>query len=149
MIGFARGKHLATVVLSLAVLGTVFGCRGYQGPPPIRFWTDDLAFQVSTTPIQPPAREDIVFKVVVRDKNSGQAIEGGEGRVFATSPDGINAWDGLTPGQQPGTYTAKLHFLTAGDWALGMQFRRAQSQPVERLDWKQTIWPGNDEGGTK
>ena len=61
-----------------------------------------MAFQVSANPVPPPAREDIVFKVVVRDKTSGQAIEGGDGRIYATSADGVNTWDGLDAGSAGG-----------------------------------------------
>jgi hypothetical protein len=108
-------------------------------PPAMRLWTNDLAFQVSANPAPPPAREDIVFKVVVRDKNSREAIEGGEGRIYAQNQDGIKTWDGLTPSPQPGTYTGKLSFLTAGNWAMGLQFRRDSTRALQTLDWQQEV----------
>lgn len=107
--------------------------------PPMRLWTKDLAIQVTASPVPPPARETIVFTVVVRDKTLGQPIEGGEGRIYATSHDGINAWDGLTAAQQPGTYTGKLEFITSGDWAMGLQFRRDTTQSIETMDWRQEV----------
>jgi hypothetical protein len=116
-----------------------------NGPPPMRLWTDDLAFQVSADPVPPPAREDIVFKVVVRDKKSGQAIESGEGRIYAQSQDGIRTWDGLIPGKKPGTYTGKLNFLTSGNWAMGLQFRRDSTRSIEQLDWTQTVMAASGE----
>jgi hypothetical protein len=120
--------------------------------PPLRLWSNDLAFEVSADPVPPPARQDVVFKVVVRDKTTRQAIEGGEGRIYATSADRVNAWDALTdttpatkaPGP-PGTYYGKLNFLTAGDWSMGLQFRRDSTQPIETLDWKQTVYAARDE----
>ena len=90
-----------------------------------------------------------IFKVVVRDKNSGKPIESGEGRVYATSADGSNTWDGLTPGPQAGTYTAKLNFLTSGDWAMGMQFRRDSTAPLETLDWTQDVHAATGEADIK
>jgi len=111
----------------------------------MRLWTDDLAFRVSADPVPPPAREDVVFKVVVHDKKSGQAIETGEGRIYAQSSDGIRTWDVLTPSQQPGTYTGKLNFLTSGNWAMGMQFRRDSTRPIEQLDWSQTVMAATGE----
>jgi hypothetical protein len=130
----------------LFFLSIVGACREADtGPPPLRLWTNDLAYQVSADPVPPPARQDVVFKIVVRDKNSGQAIERGEGRVYAQNSDGHKTWDGLTPGAQPGTYTAKLNFLTSGDWAMGMQFRRDSTQAIETLDWRQSVAPANGE----
>jgi hypothetical protein len=136
-------RWVATLGAGLILSG--FGCREESGPPPLRLWTNDLAFQVSADPVPPPARQDVVFKVVVHDKNSGKAIEGGEGRVYATSADRTNTWDGLTPSPQPGTYTAKLNFLTSGDWAMGMQFRRDSTAPIETLDWRQSVMPATGE----
>lgn len=132
------------------ILPLALACReSYSGPPPLRLWTNDLAFQVSPKPVPPPARQDVIFTVVVHDKNTGKAIEGGEGRVYATSADRVNTWDGLTPGQQPGTYTAKLNFLTSGDWAMGMQFRRDSTAPLETLDWRQSVMAAQGEANIK
>jgi hypothetical protein len=130
-------------IAGLAVLATgaalAAACGPPPGPPPSRFWTDDIAYQVSADPVPPHAREDVIFKVVVRDKSSGQPIDGGEGRIYATSQDGANVWDGLTPGPQAGSYYGKLHFITSGDWAMGLQFRRDSTRPIQKLDWRQEV----------
>ncbi len=128
-------------LLPFALLGVLAGsqCGPPPGPPPARFWTDDLAYQVSADPVPPHARENVIFKVVVRDKASGQPIDGGEGRIYATSRDGANAWDGLTRGPQAGTYYGKLQFITAGGWAMGLQFRRDSTRPIQKLDWQQEV----------
>jgi len=107
--------------------------------PPMRLWTRDLAIQVSANPVPPPAREPITFTVVVRDKTSGQPIQNGEGQIYATSSDGVNAWDGLTPARQPGTYTGRLEFITSGDWAMGLRFRRDSTQALQTMDWRQEV----------
>ena len=146
----AAGVALRFIAAAGLLVAATVGCNEtYSGPPPLRLWTNDLAFQVSTEPVPSPAREDITFKVVVRDKNSGKAIEAGEGRVYATSADRVNTWDGLTPTQQPGTYTAKLNFLTSGNWAMGMQFRRDSTAPLETLDWTQDVHPASGEANIK
>lgn len=123
---------------ALVVAAVALAC-GESQLPPIRFWTADLAVRVSADPIPPHAREATMFRVEVRDKSSGQPIEAGEGRIYATSRDGANTWDGLTPGAQPGTYYGKLHFVTAGDWAMGLQFRRDSTLPIEKMDWRQEV----------
>jgi len=148
--GSPAAAHRGIAVAAGLILAAALGCQEtYSGPPPFRLWTNDLAFQVTTDPVPPPAREDIIFKVVVRDKNSGKAIESGEGRVYATSADHVNTWDGLTPTPQAGTYTAKLNFLTSGNWAMGMQFRRDSTAPIETLDWTQEIHPATGEANIK
>jgi len=105
----------------------------------LRVFSDEFAFRISTDPSPPYAREPIIYRVVVRDKKTGEPIELGEGRIFAENQDGIRSWDSLVPAPESGTYTAKLQFLTAGDWALGIQFRRDSTQILERGDWRQTV----------
>lgn len=113
------------------------------GPQPVpgemRHWTKDMQLKVTMDPMPPVARTKIRYKVVVRDKTSGQPIEKGEGRIFATSRDGINTWDALLPGQEPGTYYGELNYLTAGDWAIAIQFRRDSLSRLERVDWMQGV----------
>ena len=109
------------------------------GKSDIRDWTNDLAFRISVNPLQPKAREDIMYKVVVRDRKTGTPVDGGEGRIFATSRDGANTWDALTPGPEPGTYYGKLRYITAGDWAIAIQFRRDSLQVLQRIDWMQGV----------
>ena len=66
-------------------------------------------------------------------------IENGEGRIFATSRDAVNVWDGLAAGPEVGVYYGTLNFITAGDWALAVQFRRDSTQRLERVDWMQDV----------
>jgi hypothetical protein len=114
-------------------------CGPSQKSTDLRQWTDDLTYRISTDPMPPRARERVVYKVVVQDKESRQPIEKGEGRIFATSRDGANTWDALEPGPEPGTYYGGLKFITAGDWAVAIQFRRDSAQKLERVDWMQTV----------
>jgi hypothetical protein len=130
----------SSFLVPLTVLALI-GCGPSQKSTDLRQWTDDLTFRISTDPMPPRAREKITFKVVVQDKESRQPIEKGEGRVFATSRDGKNTWDILEPTPEPGTYRATLNFLTAGDWAVAIQFRRDSTQKLERVDWMQTVKP--------
>jgi hypothetical protein len=105
----------------------------------VRMWTDSLAFRISMDPLPPRANEPILYKIVVRDKDSGAPVEGGEGRIFAMSRDSVRTWDALEPGPELGTYYARLRFVTAGQWAVGMQFRRDSLHPIERMDWMQDV----------
>lgn len=132
---WARRAALLAVVAGL-------GC-GPTGPQPHqRLYTDDLAIQVWMTPAPPRALEQIEFKVVVRDKESGEPIEGGQGRVFATNEDRKNVYNGLEKGAELGTYYTKIMFVTAGPWAIGLQFRRDSTKALQRTnDWMQEVYP--------
>ncbi|MDH5233694.1 MAG: hypothetical protein OEW77_01970 [Gemmatimonadota bacterium] len=114
------------------------------GPPPdagvIRLWTDDFEMRVSADVMPPRALERITYTVVVRDKKTQEPIANGEGRIFATNADHKTSWNGFTYGPEVGTYRATLTFVTAGEWAMGIQFRRDSTQVLQRtLDWRQTI----------
>ena len=128
-------------LVALVVLTSAAACKssGNTDKSDIRDWTKDLAFRISTDPKPPTAREDIIYKVVVRDKTTGNPIEGGEGRIFATSRDGANTWDALIAGPEPGTYYGKLRYITSGDWAIAIQFRRDSTQVLQRIDWMQGV----------
>ena len=131
--------------LSAAALLGIAACRP-EGPDlSIRLKSDDLAFRVIAEPTPPHAREDTKYRVVVRDDKTGQPIERGEGRIFATSRDKVNAWDPLLPGEELGTYYAKLNFLTAGEWAIAIEFRRDSTQRLQRVDWMQEVFASRGE----
>jgi hypothetical protein len=108
----------------------------------IRQWTDDMAFRISVVPAPPIAEEMTVFKVVVSDKETGQPIQAGQGRIFATSQEHAQSGDGLAKGPEVGTYYAHVRFPVSGDWAIGLQFRRDSTSKLERTqDWQQQVLP--------
>lgn len=107
--------------------------------PGISLISDSFIIRVSSEPVPPHARERNLYKVVVLDRKTNQPIENGEGRIFATSRDAVNVWDGLAAGPEVGTYYGTLNFITAGDWAVAVQFRRDSTQRLERVDWMQDV----------
>ena len=104
-------------------------------------WSDHYSFRVTPDVIPPRALEPIHFRVYVQDKKTGQPIETGEGRMFATSKDGASTNDGFTKEKEVGTYSAKLFFPVTGDWAMALQFRAQKDphMPLERIDWIQAV----------
>jgi hypothetical protein len=114
----------------------------------LRLWSDNYAFRVTPDPLPPRALEPIVYRIVVMDKKTGQPIEGGEGRIFATSVDRANTSDGLKKEKELGTYSGRLFFATTGDWAAALQFRRDKDPrtPLERVDWIQAVHPASEPG---
>ncbi len=129
----------------LALLISATACDSPGSSTDHRAMTDNFRLRISADPVPPRARERTVYKVVVRDKESGQPVEGGEGRIFATSRDGANVWDVLTQGPEVGTYYGTLNFVTAGEWAVAIQFRRDSTRPLERADWMQDVRAGPPE----
>jgi hypothetical protein len=104
-----------------------------------RQWSDTFAFRITVEPTPPQHLTPAMYKIVVQDKKTGEPIETGEGRIFATSQDGANTDDGLAKGKEVGTYYGRLFFPTTGDWAVALQFRRDSTQRLERVDWIQGV----------
>jgi len=125
---------LVTAMVAIAACG--------GGKPRVqenRQWSDNYAFRITVNPTPPRAIEDAAYRIVVQDKKTGEPIETGEGRIFATSQDGAGTDDGLAKASEIGTYGARLFFPTSGDWAIAIQFRRSSTQPLERVNWIQSV----------
>jgi len=138
-------RRLAFVALIAAALTS---CGSNPKLLELRLWSDSYAFRVTVDPMPPKALEPIVYRVVVQDKKTGQPIETGEGRIFATSADRANTSDGFKKEKEVGTYSGRLFFATSGDWAAAIQFRREQNprMPLERVDWIQTVLQASEPG---
>ena len=131
----ARGVLLACT-LGLLVIGA--DC-GPPRRPEIRQGSKSYLFNITSDPIPPHARENVIYTVTVRDRESGQPIETGEGRIFANTLDGARTYDGFTKAPAIGTYTAKLRFVAAGQWAIGIQFHSDSTKPLEKTEWMQDV----------
>ena len=131
----ARGVLLAGT-LGLLVMGA--DC-GPPRRPEIRQGSKSYLFNITSDPIPPHARENVIYTVTVRDRESGQPIETGEGRIFANTLEGARTYDGFTKAPAIGTYTAKLRFVAAGQWAIGIQFHSDSTKPLEKTEWMQDV----------
>ena len=131
----ARGVLLAGT-LGLLVMGA--DC-GPPRRPEIRQGSKSYLFNITSDPIPSHAREDVIYTVTVRDRESGQPIETGEGRIFANTLEGARTYDGFTKAPAIGTYTAKLRFVASGQWAIGIQFHSDSTKPLEKTEWMQDV----------
>jgi hypothetical protein len=112
-----------------------------------RLWTNDFEIRVTSDPLPPRAAEPTFYTIYVRDKNTREPIVNGQGRIFATSADRHNINQAFTYGPEVGTYHSRLKFITSGEWAMGIQFRRDSTQALQQtLDWRQLIRPGTPLG---
>ncbi len=106
----------------------------------IRFTTDDFVISVSAESLPVRALEPVHWRVVVSDLKTGKPIENGQGRVFATNRDHKSIANGLAPTGELGTYRTNLMFVTAGLWAMGIQFRTDSTQKLQQTqDWTQDV----------
>lgn len=127
-------------VQSLALLVALAAC-GPREPRvhELRLYSQNYNFTIVANPSPPRAREKVLYKVVIRDRESRQPIETGEGQVYATSEDHANTWDGFEKGAELGTYYGKLNYVTSGRWAVAIRFRRDSLHPLEKVEWMQDV----------
>jgi len=136
-LGMAR--RFISLAVALALLSAA-SC-GPPRHPELRQGTQSYFFTISSDPIPPRAREDIIYKVQVKDKKTGQPIDLGEGRIFANTIDGARTYDGFVKAPEVGTYSAKLNFVVSGQWAVGIQFHSDSTKPLEKTEWMQDVLP--------
>ena len=138
-------RRLALVVLAAGAAA----CAPPDRPnTDIRLWTQDFEIRAWSDVTPPVSLEPIHYTIVVRDKKTKEPIADGQGRIYVTNADGITKWDGFRYGPEVGTYHATLMFPAAGEWALGIQFRRDSTQLLQKTveDWRQTVYVGEEVG---
>jgi hypothetical protein len=128
--------RVAPVMLAAVTIGAACGDAK---PRALRQLTDSYLFTITPDQSPPHAREEIMYKILIRDRKSREPIQAGEGQIFANNRDGASTWDGLTKGPEIGTYYGKLNFVTAGEWAIAIRFRRDSTARLERTDWMQDV----------
>ncbi len=139
---WARGVFAATVLVLVAG-----GCGEPRKGNEFKMVTDSYNIRVSVDPAPPRALEQISWTVVVNDRETGKPIDAGEGRIFASNRDGKNIGNGFAPTEQVGTYTTKLFYVTAGTWAMALEFRRDSTSVLERTsDWMQDVRSADEPG---
>jgi len=106
----------------------------------LRLISANYAFSIVANPSPPRARESVLYKIVIRDRDSRQPIETGEGQIYASNAEHSNTWDGFNKGAELGTYYGKLNYVTSGLWAVAIRFRRDSIHPLEKVEWMQDVY---------
>src|SRR5690242_14651163 len=106
-----RSSLIAVSMLALAGVATG-ACDSSPRKLQIRTFSEHFEYRITSDPMPPRAREDVIYRVTVIDKENGQPVEGGEGRIFANNAEGTSTWDSFMAAPEVGTYTAKLRFVT-------------------------------------
>lgn len=143
-----HARRLGRAVVALAAGVMLAGCDA--GRPPkheLRFRTDSFMIRVSAETTPTRALEPIYWRVMVFDRETGTPIQGGQGRIFATNTDMKTVSNGLEETGELGTYRSNLMFVTAGMWAMAIQFRRDSTQDLQKTqDWTQDIRVADEPG---
>ena len=137
--GKRGGAGLVALTLLVAALAAACGSSEAK-PREMRQISQTYSFTISAESLPAHAREPILYKILIRDRDSREPIENGEGQIFSSNEEGAKTWDGLTYGPQIGTYYGKLNYVVAGDWAVAIRFRRDSLSPLERIDWRQQVF---------
>lgn len=103
------------------------------------YYTKDYSFTIMPSEAPPHAREAITYKVFIRDRDSREPIQNGEGQIYSSNREGAKTWDGFTYGPEVGTYYGKLNFVTSGLWAVAIRFHRDSLHPLQKIEWMQDV----------
>jgi hypothetical protein len=143
-------RHRAALAAAVALVATVAAACAPPDRPntDIRLWTQDFEIRAWSDITPPKALEPIHYTIVVRDKKTKEPIADGQGRIYVTNADRVTKWDGFTYGPEVGTYHATLMYPAAGEWAMGIQFRRDSTQLLQKTveDWRQSVRAGDEPG---
>lgn len=143
-----RARRIGRAARLLAVGLLVAGCDA--GRPPrheLRLRTEDFTIRVSPETRPTRALEPVYWRVVIHDAKTGLPISGGQGRIFATNRDRKTVANGLEETTELGTYRSNLMYVTAGMWAMAIQFRRDSTQILQKTkDWTQDILSADEPG---
>lgn len=123
----------------LAAVGLAACAPREAKPYELRMISASYAFTIIPDLTPPRAREAILYKVIIRDRDSRQPIETGEGQIYANNAERASTWDGFAKGAELGTYYGKLNFVTAGQWAVAIRFRRDSLHKLETVEWMQDV----------
>jgi hypothetical protein len=137
-------------IVALAAL-LAAGCGPGRDAADMRAWTPEFEFRIASDIVPPRALEQIHYSITIRDSKTHEPVANGQGRIFATNADGHSIYDGFSYGPEVGVYHATLMFVTAGDWAMNVQFRRDSTKALQKPDndWRQTVDVASEPGSTK
>ena len=105
----------------------------------LRYISKSYSFTITPAQSPPHAREAIIYKIFIRDRDTREPIQNGEGQIYSNNREGARTWDGFAYGPEVGTYYGTLNYVTSGVWAVGMRFRRDSLHPLEKIEWMQEV----------
>ena len=135
----SRSAVRFVAVLSGGLMLLASASCGPPRRPELRQGSKSYLFTITSDPIPPRAREDVIYTITVKDRETKQPIDAGEGRIFANTRDGARTYDGFVKAPGVGVYSARLKYVTSGQWAVGIQFHSDSLKPLEKTEWMQDV----------
>ena len=132
-----RSTMRRTMCAMLALLLVASSCGAPNRSGQLRQGTTSYKFDITTPNAPPVAGDDVTYVIVVRDRNTGQPIETGEGRLFARAGAGVTG--SFVKAPQVGQYVGTLRFPRAGGWVVGFRFRDQPAKALELTQWSQDV----------
>jgi hypothetical protein len=143
-----RATGITAAIVAACVIAS--GCgRSEAKQREMYYITKDYSLTITPSEAPPHAREDIVYKIFIRDRDTREPIQNGEGQIYSNNREGARTWDGFTYGPEVGTYYGKLNYVTSGLWAVGLRFRRDSLHPLEKIEWMQDVLNERPESASK
>jgi len=136
--GGARAIGMIVAIVAACVLTGSCG-RSEAKQREMYQFSKNYTFTIMPSEAPPHAREEITYKVFIRDRDTREPIQSGEGQIYSNNKEGARTWDGFTYGPEVGTYYGKLNYTTSGLWAVGLRFRRDSLHPLEKIEWMQDV----------
>ncbi|MFL5489016.1 MAG: hypothetical protein ACJ8AJ_11085, partial [Gemmatimonadaceae bacterium] len=61
----------------------------------MHYITKTYSLTIVPSEAPPHAREEIVYKVFIRDRDTREPIQNGEGQIYSNNREGARTWDGF------------------------------------------------------
>jgi hypothetical protein len=121
----------------LASLLVSSSCGAPHRSGELRQGTISYKFDITTPNVPPVAGDDVSYVIVVRDRDTGQPIETGEGRIFARAA--VRVAGTFVKAPEVGQYIGMVRFPSAGGWEVGIRFRDQPVKALELTQWSQYV----------
>jgi hypothetical protein len=138
----SRWRWVGALVISMVALNA---CQREPREPRLNYQSQSYYFTITSDPMPPRAREDIMYKIVMRDRETRQPIDAGEGMLYSSNRDDARTGGAIWRGPEIGTYYGRLRYVTSGEWAVAIEFRRDSTARLEKAEWMQEVLPERDQ----
>jgi hypothetical protein len=132
-----RAIGISAVIVAVCAISSCGQSEAKQHE--LHYISKSYSFTIVPSEAPPHARDDIRYKVFIRDRDTREPIQNGEGQIYSNNKEGARTWDGFSYGPEVGTYYGKLNYVTSGLWAVGLRFRRDSLHPLEKIEWMQDV----------
>jgi hypothetical protein len=136
-----RRHFVAVAAVAAVVLGA---CERQPRELRLSYQSPSYYFSITSDPMPPRAREDVTYKILVRERSNRQPVDAGEGILYSSNREDARTGGAIRRGPEIGTYYGRLRYVTSGEWAVAVEFRRDSTARLEKVEWMQDVLPERD-----